>query len=51
MSENGSRRDALAVGAGSSLVSAKILSDAAWPELTSCASEFVKAAHAARQKK
>lgn len=33
-----------AVGAGSSLVSAKILSAAAWPELTRRAAEFVKAA-------
>jgi 2-dehydro-3-deoxyphosphogluconate aldolase/(4S)-4-hydroxy-2-oxoglutarate aldolase len=40
-----------AVGAGSSLVSAKILTDAAWPELTKRAEEFVKAAVAARQKK
>jgi 2-dehydro-3-deoxyphosphogluconate aldolase/(4S)-4-hydroxy-2-oxoglutarate aldolase len=40
-----------AVGAGSSLVSAKILSDAAWPELTRLAGEFVKAAIAAKQKK
>ena len=34
-----------AVGAGSSLVSAKILQDAAWPELTRRAAEFVRAAH------
>src|SRR5580765_2932502 len=40
-----------AVGAGSSLVSAKILTDAAWPELTKRAAEFVKAAAGARQKK
>ena len=33
-----------AVGAGSSLVSAKILTDAAWPELTKRAEAFVKAA-------
>src|SRR6185436_14630575 len=39
-----------AVGAGSSLVSAKILQDAAWPELTRRAGEFVKAAAAARKK-
>jgi 2-dehydro-3-deoxyphosphogluconate aldolase/(4S)-4-hydroxy-2-oxoglutarate aldolase len=37
-----------AVGAGSSLVSAKILSEAAWPELTKRAEEFVKAAMTAR---
>lgn len=39
-----------AVGAGSSLVSAKILTDAAWPELTKRAEEFVKAAAQARSK-
>ncbi|HYG22873.1 MAG TPA: bifunctional 4-hydroxy-2-oxoglutarate aldolase/2-dehydro-3-deoxy-phosphogluconate aldolase [Verrucomicrobiae bacterium] len=39
-----------AVGAGSSLVSAKILSDAAWPELTRRAEEFVKAAMQGRTK-
>lgn len=38
-----------AVGAGSSLVSAKILSEAAWPELTKRAAEFVKAAREARK--
>jgi 2-dehydro-3-deoxyphosphogluconate aldolase/(4S)-4-hydroxy-2-oxoglutarate aldolase len=37
-----------AVGAGSSLVSAKILQEAAWPELTRRAAEFVKAAATAR---
>ncbi|MBC8097012.1 MAG: bifunctional 4-hydroxy-2-oxoglutarate aldolase/2-dehydro-3-deoxy-phosphogluconate aldolase [Akkermansiaceae bacterium] len=37
-----------AVGAGSSLVSAKILTEAAWPELTRRAQEFVKAAAQAR---
>jgi len=37
-----------AVGAGSSLVSAKILQDAAWPELTKKAAEFVKNAKAAK---
>jgi 2-dehydro-3-deoxyphosphogluconate aldolase/(4S)-4-hydroxy-2-oxoglutarate aldolase len=37
-----------AVGAGSSLVSAKILQDAAWPELTRRAGEFVQAAARAR---
>jgi 2-dehydro-3-deoxyphosphogluconate aldolase/(4S)-4-hydroxy-2-oxoglutarate aldolase len=37
-----------AVGAGSSLVSAKILQDAAWSELTKRAVEFVQAAKAAR---
>ncbi|HLP76088.1 MAG TPA: bifunctional 4-hydroxy-2-oxoglutarate aldolase/2-dehydro-3-deoxy-phosphogluconate aldolase, partial [Candidatus Paceibacterota bacterium] len=37
-----------AVGAGSSLVSAKILSEAAWPELTQRAAEFVKAAAQAK---
>jgi len=40
-----------AVGAGSSLVSAKILQDGAWAELTQRASDFVKAAAQARQKK
>lgn len=39
-----------AVGAGSSLVSAKILTDAAWPELTKRAQEFVKAAAVAKSK-
>jgi Entner-Doudoroff aldolase len=39
-----------AVGAGSSLVSAKILTDAAWPELTKRAQEFVKAAAQAKSK-
>ena len=37
-----------AVGAGSSLVSARILQAAAWPELTRLAAEFVKAAESAR---
>jgi 2-dehydro-3-deoxyphosphogluconate aldolase/(4S)-4-hydroxy-2-oxoglutarate aldolase len=37
-----------AVGAGSSLVSAKILQDANWTELTRRAAEFVKAAAAAK---
>ena len=37
-----------AVGAGSSLVSSKILSDGAWPELTQRAREFVQAAAQAR---
>ncbi len=37
-----------AVGVGSSLVSAKLLQDANWPELTRKAAEFVKAARAAR---
>jgi 2-dehydro-3-deoxyphosphogluconate aldolase/(4S)-4-hydroxy-2-oxoglutarate aldolase len=40
-----------AVGAGSSLVSAKILQEGAWAELTKRAAEFVKAAVQARQKK
>ncbi len=39
-----------AVGAGSSLVSAKILQDAAWSELTKRAAEFVKAAASAKSK-
>lgn len=39
-----------AVGAGSSLVSTKILQEANWPELTRRAKEFVNAAHAARAK-
>ena len=39
-----------AVGAGSSLVSAKILQEAAWPELTRRAAQFVNAAAAARKK-
>jgi len=39
-----------AVGAGSSLVSTKILQDAAWSELTKRAVEFVKAAAEARKK-
>jgi 2-dehydro-3-deoxyphosphogluconate aldolase/(4S)-4-hydroxy-2-oxoglutarate aldolase len=38
-----------AVGAGSSLVSSKILSEAAWPELTRRAQEFVQAALQAKQ--
>lgn len=38
-----------AVGAGSSLVSSKILSDSAWPELTQRAREFVQAATEAKQ--
>jgi 2-dehydro-3-deoxyphosphogluconate aldolase/(4S)-4-hydroxy-2-oxoglutarate aldolase len=37
-----------AVGAGSSLVSSKILQEGAWPELTRRATEFVKAAQQAR---
>jgi 2-dehydro-3-deoxyphosphogluconate aldolase / (4S)-4-hydroxy-2-oxoglutarate aldolase len=37
-----------AVGAGSSLVSAKILSEGNWPELTRRATEFVKAAAQAK---
>ncbi len=37
-----------AVGVGSSLVSAKILQEANWPELTRKAAEFVKAARAAK---
>ena len=37
-----------AVGAGSSLVSAKILSEGAWSELTQRATAFVKAANGAR---
>jgi 2-dehydro-3-deoxyphosphogluconate aldolase/(4S)-4-hydroxy-2-oxoglutarate aldolase len=37
-----------AVGAGSSLVSAKILQDGAWAELTQRAKDFVKAAATAR---
>jgi 2-dehydro-3-deoxyphosphogluconate aldolase / (4S)-4-hydroxy-2-oxoglutarate aldolase len=41
----------VAVGAGSSLVSAKILQDGAWAELTQRAKDFVKAAALARQKK
>jgi 2-dehydro-3-deoxyphosphogluconate aldolase/(4S)-4-hydroxy-2-oxoglutarate aldolase len=40
----------VAVGAGSSLVSARILQDGAWAELTQRAKDFVKAAAAARQK-
>lgn len=40
----------VAVGAGSSLVSAKILTDNAWPELTKRAQDFVNAAKAARAK-
>lgn len=40
-----------AVGAGSSLVSAKILTDSAWPELTRRAQEFVNAAAKARAAK
>lgn len=39
-----------AVGAGSSLVSTKILQDAAWGELTKRAVEFVKAAVEAKKK-
>ena len=39
-----------AVGAGSSLVSAKILQDAAWGELTKRAAEFVKASAEAKNK-
>ncbi len=38
-----------ALGVGSSLVSAKILQDANWPELTRRAREFVEAAQKARQ--
>ncbi len=38
-----------AVGAGSSLVSAKILSEAAWPELTKRAEDFVRAARQVRK--
>jgi len=38
-----------AVGVGSSLVSAKILQDANWPELTRRAREFVESAKAARK--
>jgi 2-dehydro-3-deoxyphosphogluconate aldolase/(4S)-4-hydroxy-2-oxoglutarate aldolase len=38
-----------AVGAGSALVSAKILQDADWPELTRRAKEFVNAARQARK--
>jgi len=38
-----------ALGVGSSLVSAKILSEANWPELTRRAQEFVKAAQSARK--
>src|SRR5437016_2874362 len=37
-----------AVGAGSSLVSTKILQDANWPELTRRAADFVNAARQAR---
>jgi len=40
----------VAVGAGSSLVSSKLLQEANWPELTRLAGEFVKAANAARAK-
>jgi 2-dehydro-3-deoxyphosphogluconate aldolase/(4S)-4-hydroxy-2-oxoglutarate aldolase len=40
---------AVAVGAGSSLVSAKILQDAAWAELTLRARAFVEAAASARK--
>ena len=40
-----------AVGAGSSLVSAKILQDSAWAELTQRARDFVKAAATAREQK
>ena len=40
----------VAVGAGSSLVSMKILQEANWPELTRRAKEFVRAALAAREK-
>ena len=39
-----------AVGAGSSLVSAKILQDAAWGDLTKRAADFVKAAVEAKRK-
>jgi 2-dehydro-3-deoxyphosphogluconate aldolase/(4S)-4-hydroxy-2-oxoglutarate aldolase len=39
-----------AVGVGSSLVSAKILQDADWPELTRRATELVNAARASRKK-
>ena len=39
-----------AVGVGSSLVSAKILQDADWPELTRRANELVGAARASRKK-
>jgi 2-dehydro-3-deoxyphosphogluconate aldolase/(4S)-4-hydroxy-2-oxoglutarate aldolase len=39
-----------AVGVGSSLVSAKILQEAAWPELSRRAAEFVKAAELARKR-
>jgi 2-dehydro-3-deoxyphosphogluconate aldolase/(4S)-4-hydroxy-2-oxoglutarate aldolase len=38
----------VAVGAGSSLVSSKILQDADWAELTRRAGEFVAAANASR---
>src|SRR5262245_14937054 len=40
----------VAVGVGSSLVSAKLLQDAAWPELTRRAAEFVKAAEQGRKR-
>ncbi len=40
----------VALGVGSSLVSAKILQEANWPELTRRAQEFVKAAQDARKK-
>ena len=39
-----------AVGVGSSLVSGKILQEAAWPELSRRAAEFVKAAELARKR-
>ena len=39
-----------ALGVGSSLVSAKILQDANWPELTRKAAEFVTAARQAKSK-
>lgn len=40
----------VAVGAGGSLVSSKILQEGNWAELTKVAGEFVAAAHAARAK-
>lgn len=40
----------VAVGAGSSLVSGKLLQESNWTELTRLAAEFVAAAHAARAK-
>ncbi len=41
----------VAVGVGSSLVSAKLLEEENWPEVTRRASELVNAARQARQKK